>query len=61
MRLELLLALDETKSQNTLESVYPEYDGAEVKVKVTKIHEWANGIEATLEGSVLGEAERDIQ
>lgn len=58
MRLELLLALDE--DQNTLESAYPEYDGAEVKVKVTKIHEWANGIEATLEGTVLGEAERDI-
>lgn len=60
LRLELLLAVNEKGKEDTVESAYPEYDGAEVKVKLTAIHEWAAGVEATLEGEVLGEAEREI-
>ena len=34
---------------------YPVYDdGAEIDVTLTAIHEWANGMEATLEGTILG-------
>lgn len=40
-------------------SFYPEYDGAEVEVKLTAIHEWEDGVEATLEGLMLN-GERDI-
>ena len=60
IRFGILLAVNEVGKQNTLISAYPEYDGAEVKVKVTEIHEWAAGVEATIEGEVLGESERQI-
>ena len=60
LRLGLLLAVKEAGKQNTLVSVYPEHDGAEVRVKITAIHEWAAGVEATLEGEVLDEAAREI-
>lgn len=59
-RLSLLLAVNEAGKTNTLVSAYPECDGAAVEVKITAIHEWAAGVEATLEGTVLGEAERQI-
>lgn len=59
LRVVAMIAANAEKKQNTLISAYPEYDGAEVPVRLTAIHEWANGLEATLEGSVLGE-ERDI-
>ena len=59
-RLVILLAVNEAGKRNTLVSVYPECDGAEVEVRLTSIHEWAAGVEATLEGTVLGEAERQI-
>ena len=59
-RLALLLAVNEAGKKNTLVSAYPECDGAAVEVKITAIHEWAAGVEATLEGTVLGEAERQI-
>ena len=59
-RLVILLAVNEAGKKNTLVSAYPECDGAEVEVKLTSIHEWAAGVEATLEGTVLGEAERQI-
>ena len=60
LRLEIMLAVNEKGKQNTLVSVYPEYDGTEVKVRLTAIHEWAAGVEATLEGEILGEAAREI-
>lgn len=60
LRLEILLAVNEKGNRNTLVSVYPECDGAEVKVRLTAIHEWAAGVEATLEGEVLGEVAREI-
>ena len=59
-RLVILLAVNEAGKKNTLVSAYPECDGAEVEVKITAIHEWAAGVEATLEGTVLGNAERQI-
>ena len=60
VRLNALIAVVEEGKQNNMVSAYPECDGAEVRVKLTKIHEWAAGVEATLEGMVLGEAERQI-
>lgn len=60
IRLGILLAVNEAGKQNTLVSAYPEHDGAEVSVKITAIHEWAAGVEATLEGEVLGESAREI-
>ena len=60
VRLNALIAVVEEGQRNTLVSAYPECDGAEVEVKLTSIHEWAAGVEATLEGTVLGEAERQI-
>lgn len=52
-----LLAVVEEGKSNTVVSAYPECDGSEVSVKLTAIHEWAAGCEATLEGTVLGENE----
>ena len=60
LRLVILLAVNEVGKQNTLVSAYPELDGAEVRVKITAIHEWAAGVEATLEGEVLGESAREV-
>lgn len=60
IRLGILLAVNEAGKQNTLVSAYPEYDGVEVEVRITEIHEWAAGVEATLVGKVLGEAARQI-
>lgn len=54
-----MVAANETPRSNTLISAYPECDGTEVAVRLTAIHEWANGIEATLEGTVLEDA-RDV-
>lgn len=55
-----LIAVDKANERNLLMSGYPEYDGAEVEVKLRYIYEWADGIEATLEGEVLGEAAHPI-
>ena len=60
VRLNALIAVIEEGKSSTVVSGYPECDGAEVRVKLTAIHEWAAGVEATLEGTVLGEAERQI-
>jgi len=60
LRLGILLAVNEAGKQNTLVSAYPEFDGAEVEVKLTAIHEWAAGVEATIEGEVLGESAREV-
>lgn len=60
LHLMVLLASDEEEKRNSVVSVYPECDGAEVAVRLTAIHEWAAGVEATLEGEVLGEAARQI-
>lgn len=60
VRLEILVGVDEVGQRNMLVSAYPEADGAEVNVKITAIHELANGVEATLEGEVLGDAAREI-
>ena len=61
-RLVILLAVNEAGRENTLVSAYPECDGAEVEVVLREIHEWCNGVEATLEGTMLGEGddERDV-
>ena len=60
IRLNALIAVNERGKQNTLVSGYPEYDGAEVAVKITEIHEWAAGVEASIDGEVLGDAERRV-
>ena len=60
LRLMVLIGADEANKRNVVVSGYPEFDGAEVAVKLTDIHEWAAGVEATLEGEVLGAAARQI-
>lgn len=60
LRLMVLIGADEANKRNVVVSGYPEFEGAEVAVKLTCIHEWAAGVEATLEGEVLGEAARQI-
>jgi len=60
LHLMVLIGADEVNKRNVVVSGYPEFDGAEVEVKLTDIHEWAAGVEATLEGKVLGAAERPI-
>lgn len=59
LRAIAMVAATKQPRSNEVVSAYPECDGTEVAVKLTAIHEWANGIEATLEGKVLGEA-RDV-
>jgi len=59
VRALVMIAANEKERNNTVISAYPECDGAEAEVRLTAIHEWANGIEATLEGAVLGDA-RDV-
>ena len=60
VRLLAMIAVIEEKRSNELISFYPECDGVSVKVRLTAVHQWAAGLEATLEGTVLGEAERHI-
>ena len=57
VRLQLLIGVLEQGKRNTLISAYPEGDGATVEVVLREIHEWSNGVEATLEGTMLGEGE----
>ena len=60
VRFAILIAAVEEKESNEVISAYPECDGNEVEVKISEIHEWANGVEATIDGTVLGECEREI-
>lgn len=60
IRLLALIAVNEAKEKSELLSFYPECDGVSVEVRLTAVHEWASGVEATLEGTVLGEAERNV-
>lgn len=57
VRLQMLVGVVEPGKHNTLISAYPECDGATVEVVLREIHEWSNGVEATLEGTMLGEGE----
>ena len=59
-RLVALIAMNEAAKTNQLVSCYPEYDGAEVQVRLTEIHEWAGSLEATLEGETQGTVVRPI-
>lgn len=60
LHLMVLIGVDEVNKRNVVVSGYPEFDGAEVAVKLADIHEWAAGVEASLEGEVLGDAARQI-
>ncbi len=60
VRFAILIAAVEEKKSNEVISAYPECDGNEVEIKISEIHEWANGVEATIDGTVLGECEREI-
>lgn len=57
VRLQMLIGVLEQGKRNTLISAYPECDGATVEVVLREIHEWSNGVEATLEGTMLGEGD----
>jgi len=60
IRVNALIAVIEREKQSTVISGYPECDGAEVDVKITAVHEWIAGVEATIEGEVLGDAQRPV-
>lgn len=60
VRFAALIAAVDEKQSNDVISAYPECDGNEVEVKIVEIHEWANGVEATIDGTVLGDCERRI-
>lgn len=60
LRLQILIGVIEKGKRNLCISAYPEAEGLPVEVCVTAIHEWANGVEATLNGTMLGTEERDI-
>lgn len=60
VRLQALIGVLEEGKQNTLVSAYPECEGMSVDVRLTAIHEWVNGVEATLEGTMLGDEERNV-
>ncbi len=60
-RTAILLALNVDEKCNKVVSIYPEFDGMPVDVTLSEIHEWGNGAEATLEGTItMDEAEREI-
>lgn len=58
-RVSVLLGCSINDERHELLSFYPEYDGVEVEIKLTAIHEWSNGVEATLEGVMLN-GERNV-
>lgn len=57
VRLQMLIGVLEEGKRNTLISAYPECDGEKVEVVLREIHEWSNGVEATLKGTMLGDGE----
>lgn len=52
LHLNMLIGLNINGERNELISFYPEMNGAEIPVTLTTIHEWGNGLEATLEGTI---------
>ncbi len=50
LHLTALIALNAPPNPNVFVSGYPEYNGMEVRLQLSAIHEWGNGCEATLEG-----------
>lgn len=60
LRLQILVGVIVEGKSNLFISAYPEAEGVPVEVRLTAIHEWANGVEATLEGTMMGPEERDV-
>lgn len=60
VRLTCVLACEVDEKRSHIVSFFPESEGVEVEVTLTEIHEWATGIEATLDGEILGEEGREI-
>jgi len=52
LHLNMLIGCNINGERNELLSFYPEMTGFELPVKLTEIHEWGNGVEATLEGEI---------
>jgi len=52
LHLNMLIGCNINEERNELFSFYPEMNGAEIAVTLTEIHEWENGLEATLEGTI---------
>lgn len=52
LHLNMLIGLNINGERNELISFYPEMNGAKIPVTLTDIHEWGNGLEATLEGTI---------
>lgn len=54
----VVLIAEKAPRDNIVVSGYPECEGTAVKVRLTALHEWSNGLEATLEGTVLDGARK---
>jgi len=52
LHLNMLVCGEPEGGNNELIAFYPEYDGAPVAVTLTQVHEWANGVEATIVGTI---------
>lgn len=60
LSIQFLATYEGGQGDIVFQSYFPVYDaGTEVEVTLTAIHQWENGIEATLEGTLLG-GEREI-
>ncbi|MBR5591423.1 MAG: hypothetical protein IKW38_02665 [Kiritimatiellae bacterium] len=60
VRLAVLLVGDKEEKKFELASFYPECDGVAVRIRLTEIHEWAAGLEATLEGELVDCEDRQV-
>lgn len=60
LRLQILVGVIEKGKRSLCISAYPEGEGVPVAVCITAIHEWANGVEATMEGTMLGSEDRNV-
>lgn len=54
LHLNMLIGCNINGERNELMSFYPEVNGTTIPVTLTAIHEWKNGLEATLEGTICG-------
>ena len=61
LAIQFLARASQTEEDINICSWYPVYDkGTDIDVTLTAIHEWANGMEATLEGTVLESARQMV-
>ena len=54
LHLNMLIGCNIDGERNEMMSFYPEVNGSAVRVTLTGIREWENGLQATLEGTICG-------